>query len=352
MKQVQRILLLKMDHIGDALWSFPTIAALRQTCPDAWIGMLCTPYLAEVYRNSPHLSAVVEYDSHAPLSERMATLREVRRTRPDLAIVLGPVDKINHLAWLSGANERRGYAYAGNPLHALTRRLFLTDCRPHPADLALAAGKPLPHEVPAMLALLGLDGVQPTPCLHFPVTDAQKKQAANELAVLLPGKQRFAAVHLCAKSFPFGWSEQFVGELVEQLRQLQPAVGWLVTAGPSEQPHLAPYRQRFANQSVPLAEGLSLQSMAALLSNLDCLVSWDTGVVHLATAVGIPAVDLFPAKDFDYCVQRWGPWGVNAVPLPQQEPQASVQTLSAIAAAVSPILQPVLETQQSLSNGG
>ncbi len=349
MRRFDRILLLKMDHIGDALWSFPTVAALRQACPEAWIGMLCTPYLAEVYRPLDLLSEVIEYDAGAPLAARLDILRQLRRRNLDLAIVLGPVDKVNHLAWLAGAQKRVGYAYAGNPLHALTRRLFLTDCQKHPADMALAAGRPLPHEVPLMLSLLTLAGVvdnpedaavQSPPELFFPLSSMQREAAAGMPAGLCLGKRRFAAIHLCAKAFPFGWNERFVGELVEQLRLLQPDIGWIVTAGPSERPHLTPFRQLFGEIGLPLVEGLDLLSLAALLANLDCLVSWDTGVVHLATAVGTPVVDLFPARDYDYCVQRWGPWGARSIPLAQHEPQAAAQTLTDIVAAVSPLLRP------------
>jgi len=347
MQRFDRILLLKMDHIGDALWSFPTVAALRQACPDAWIGMLCTPYLAEVYQPLDLLSAVIPYDPRADLTVRLNILRQLRRQSLDLAIVLGPVDKINHLAWLSGAQKRIGYAYAGNPLHAVTRRLFLTDCQKHPADMALAMGEDLPHEVPSMLDLLTLAGIadtketasKPFPTeLAFPVSPMKREAVAEMLAELCPGKKRFAAVHLCAKSFPFGWNERFVDELVAQLRKLQPQVGWIVTAGPSERPHLSAFRQRFGDICLPLVEGLDLVSMAALLANLDCLVSWDTGVVHLATAVGVPVVDLFPARDYDYCVQRWGPWSALSITLPQHEPQASSQILVDIVAAVSPLL--------------
>ena len=87
-------------------------------------------------------------------------------------------------------------------------------------------------------------------------------------------------------------------------------------------------------------DGLALRTMAGLLASLVCLVSWDTGVVHLSTAVGTPVVDLFPARDFAYCVQRWGPWSEAGIPLPQTEPQASEATLAAIAAATGPLLQP------------
>ena len=150
-----------------------------------------------------------------------------------------------------------------------------------------------------MLDLLKLAGIadtketasMPFPTeLAFPVSPMKREAVAEMLAELCPGKKRFAAVHLCAKSFPFGWNERFVGELVAQLRELQPQVGWIVTAGPSERPHLSAFRQRFGDICLPLVEGLDLVSMAALLANLNCLVSWDTGVVHLATAVGVPVV--------------------------------------------------------------
>ena len=106
MKVSKRILLLKMDHLGDALWSFPALHALRTTFPDCRLDMLCTSYLSGVFERLDLLDHIFQYDSAWPLSRRWRALAQLRRTQYDAAIVLGPVDKINHLAFLSGAKER------------------------------------------------------------------------------------------------------------------------------------------------------------------------------------------------------------------------------------------------------
>ncbi|HWR29265.1 MAG TPA: hypothetical protein VN631_05480, partial [Negativicutes bacterium] len=198
MRNPEQILLLKMDHIGDALWSFPAIVALRSAFPAAKIDMLCTPYLAEAFRRVAELTQVMEYDTSAPLSERQMVLRQLRRQNYDVAIVLGPVDKVNHLAFLSGARERIGYFYSGNLLRSLTRRLFLTQGFPHPSDVAGKTGLPLPHEVAAMMSLVEKQGasLSPDPKLIFPITAEEKESAAAFLHKLLPEKRSFAALHL------------------------------------------------------------------------------------------------------------------------------------------------------------
>ena len=79
MNRPTKILLLKMDHIGDALWSFPAIRTMRAAYPAAKIDMLCTPYLAEAFRQVADLSQVIEYDTKISLSSRWRIIQSLRR---------------------------------------------------------------------------------------------------------------------------------------------------------------------------------------------------------------------------------------------------------------------------------
>ena len=345
MKKPDRILLLKMDHIGDALWSFPAIRALRAAFPAAVIDMLCTPYLAGAFRRVSELTQVIEYDAAAPLDERQAVWRKMRDRTYHSAIVLGPVDKVNHLAFLSRAKERFGYAYSGNLFRSVARVLFLTRRFDHPADIAAKSGLPLPHEVMAMLELVGKYGASvPThPTLFFPLTPDENKAAAATLQKLLPGKESFAALHLCAKSFSHGWNESTFAQLAKVLQQVLPDAGWIITAGPAEAAVLESYRPALAAAGIPVVSGMALPPMAAILARMQVLVSWDTGVVHLASAVGTPVVDIFPAKDFDYCVQRWGPWGASGHPVHQKTEMLDAVTLDTIVREVREIVTPKQE---------
>ena len=347
MNSYSRILLLKMDHIGDALWSFPAIRALRTAFPKARIDMLCTPYLAEAFRRLPDLTEVIEYDPKSPLTARIHTLKKLRQHHYEVSLVLGPVDKVSHLAFFSGATEQYSYAYEGNILRSLANRIFLTHRYPHPADVANKSGLALPHEVPSMIALVERIGAiaDPEPSLFFPLSAEEIANAAATLKNQCQEKNAYAAIHLCAKSFAYGWNEAAFLRLAATLQSTFPEIGWVVTAGPAEQPYLASYRLALSSLNIPIISGMQLAATAALLANLELLISWDTGVVHLAAAVGTPIIDLFPDKNYEYCLQRWGPWSNQAIPLTQKQPPSMSDDFTEIVSAAKKLLDGSVSSQ-------
>lgn len=336
-----------MDHIGDALWSFPAIRALRTAFPKARIDMLCTSYLAEAFRRLPDLTEVIEYDPKSPLKARIQTLKKLRQHHYEVSLVLGPVDKVSHLAFFSGATEQYSYAYEGNILRSLTNRIFLTHRYPHPADVANNCGQSLPHEVPSMLALVEKIGAiaNPEPLLFFPLSAEEIANATATLKKHCPEKAAYAAIHLCAKSFAYGWNEAAFLRLAATLQSTFPEIGWVVTAGPAEEPYLASYSLALSPLNIPIISGMQLAATAALLANLELLISWDTGVVHLAAAVGTPIIDLFPDKNYEYCLQRWGPWSNQAIPLAQKHPLTMSDDFAEIVSAAKILLDGSVSSQ-------
>ncbi|HWR29883.1 MAG TPA: glycosyltransferase family 9 protein, partial [Negativicutes bacterium] len=147
-----------------------------------------------------------------------------------------------------------------------------------------------------------------------------------------------AALHLCAKSFSHGWTETAFFLLATRLQEALPNIGWIVTAGPAEEPYLDSYRNSLSVAGIPAVTGLNLSGMAAILSQLQLLISWDTGVVHLASAVGTPILDIFPNKDFDYCIQRWGPWEKQGIALSQATKTLDSAQITVIVSAAIRIL--------------
>lgn len=307
-----RFLCLKMDHLGDALWAFPAIESLRSAYPSATVDMLCSPYLADVFTRCTFLDDVLTYDPSSSWSDRFSFLRRLRSRRYDTAIVLGPVDKINHLAYASGARRRIGFSYAGNPIRAVSRMLFLTQSAPHPADVALKDGHLLPHEVNAMLSLALLAGGAPceSPRLSFSVLPSEHEMIDQLFTTHLLDHHAVIGLHLCAKAFADGWRNDSFISLAKEIVRAFPQQRLIVTAGPTEKPYLNQYHKPLHDLGVPVFADLKLGQMAALLSKLSVLTSWDTGMVHLATAVGTPVVDVFPSRNAQYCIQRWGPWGM------------------------------------------
>ncbi|HXE73382.1 MAG TPA: glycosyltransferase family 9 protein, partial [Candidatus Nitrosotenuis sp.] len=69
-------------------------------------------------------------------------------------------------------------------------------------------------------------------------------------------------------------------------------------------------------EPLALSQGLTpcclpeLGRWAAVLGQCRALITPDTGAVHVAAAMGVPVVDLFPQRHARHCVRRWRPFGV------------------------------------------
>ena len=102
------------------------------------------------------------------------------------------------------------------------------------------------------------------------------------------------------------WPVERFAELATRLLQKNFAV--LLTGAKSEQRLNSAFKNTFRGKSVEASELGTLEYTAALLQRCDLLVSNDTGVMHLAAAMGTPTVGLFGASNPIW----WAPVGPHA----------------------------------------
>src|SRR5215471_17827393 len=120
-----RILVIRLDLIGDLVLSLTVVRALKRTYPQAEIDLLAIPSSARVAINDPDLSEIITYDPNIwrrpkalaqPKNWRDAGAlrRRFHERQYDLAVsVYGPWAGI--LAVLSGAKRRVGYGRESYP---------------------------------------------------------------------------------------------------------------------------------------------------------------------------------------------------------------------------------------------
>lgn len=148
------------------------------------------------------------------------------------------------------------------------------------------------HDLDGALALLGLPPVGDE-AGHLPLSAACRRAGKQDLgelaagqggAVLCPGTR-----HLPAKRYP---TERFAA-VGQALRR----AGWavLVVGGPGEERLLDTVAAGCGGSVVPA--GWGLDRIAGLLSASDVAVGNDSGLTHLAAAVGCPTVALFGPTD-------------------------------------------------------
>jgi ADP-heptose:LPS heptosyltransferase len=299
---VRRVLLMRLERIGDLLMILEAIRDARAAWPDAEIDLAVGSWNVPLARLIPQINRLEVADapwlaragsrvSHAALISRA---REWRSRRYDIVVNFEPDIRSNLLAWISGAPRRYGYWTGGGGA-------FLTDAAPYaPAShvsvnarrlVARAAGRPEPI------------APRPSGIRVVPPPDAD----ATAVRVLAGGRGPFIGVHASGGRESKQWHlDRFAG-VARQLAESRHAT-IVLTGTPADRPLIDTVRRGLDGVPVIDASGaLDLPALGALLARLDLFITSDTGPMHLAAAVGTPLVALFgPSNPI-----RYGPLGTH-----------------------------------------
>jgi heptosyltransferase-2 len=301
----KRVLVIRLDRLGDVVLSTPVLSALRQHFPHAHIAMMVRPPCVDVVEGHPAVNGVVAYDKAGAQRSAPATAAFARRLRGedfDTALVLHPSNRSHWIPWLAGIPVRVGYDRKCGWL--LTHRV------PHRKQEGAQ------HEAAYALDLLRVFGIEPPPPRpSIPVHEAAVRQVQALLeAAAVPPSAPLVAVHPSASCISKRWMPERFAAVADRL-QAEHGVTICLIAGPEDAPIARQVAQAAQRPIVDLAGRLSVAQLAALLRRCRLLVSNDSGPVHVAAAVGTPVVDLFGRNQRGLSPARWGPLGPGHVVL-------------------------------------
>ena len=302
----RRILVIRLDRIGDVVLSTPVLQALRQRFPHAFIAMMVRPPCQELVEGHPSLNEVIVYDKTGTHRSLWATVRfawRLRRYDFDTAIVLHPSHRSHWIPWLARIPVRVGYDRKGGGL--LTQRL------PHRKQEGAQ------HEAAYTLELLAPLGIS-VPTQPHPVVPVSPRavQRVNELltAASLQPAQTLVAIHPSASCVSKRWMPQRFAAVADRLIA-QRHVRVCLIAGPDDVMYVDQVASAMQQPALNLAGRVSVGELAALFKRCRLLISNDSGPVHIAAAVGTPVVDIFGRNQRGLSPQRWGPLGQGHVVL-------------------------------------
>lgn len=268
----QRILVVTTTALGDTLWATPALASLRSSFPRSYIALLTSPLGEQVLRYNPAIDRI--YILREPLLSRFFSLwRTLYREQFDTVIVLHASQRLTlPLCALLGAETIIGTPGINKGLDSL-----LTD--PVPPKYQ--------HEIVRRLELVERAGAKrTTEMLSFFL------QPKERLHLLKP--KPLIALHPGSKDTFKRWPAEHFIAVGQQLQKLGLQI--LVTGTKEE----IPLMEHIASQ-IPDARAadphLPLRAFAALLEQVDLLISNDTGPVHLACALQKPVIALYAPLD-------------------------------------------------------
>jgi lipopolysaccharide heptosyltransferase II len=280
-----RILLMRVDGIGDFIMTTALFPALRRAYPDARIDLLCSTLakgLAELYVRSGDINNLYLL----PLSGRNAgqvwrLVKQLRDNHYDAAADLRGDFRNVLLAWLADAPLRYGLYYSG-------LGYLLT------AALPKEAGGERRHqaeEVAGVAAMLGVPELDPAPRLLL--SEEDRAFADRWLAAKNAGPERpLVAFHLTAGMPARLWP---LDRFIEVARRLavEHNARVLVVGSPDDRAVAETLSAALDEPALIAAGETSLTQSAALMERSALFIGTDSGPAHVASSVGCPLVVLF-----------------------------------------------------------
>lgn len=290
---MNRLLIVRLGSLGDLLHAVPAAAALRRTYPDAQIDWLVDAV------HEPFLKTVTVLSSVVTLEDRtagawMKARRHLRSQQYDVAADFQGLLKSAALARLAGAKRVVGFDRAA--LRERAAAWFYTERVPV-SDSQHIIAKNM-----ALAAALGASADH----IEFPIA-AVESQRVRDMLAHVGGP--FAIVNPGAAWPNKRWPPARFGEVARALADrhgLQSIVIW----GPGER-ELAEAVRTAAGGAAVLAPATGLVDLIALARLSRLIISGDTGPLHIACAMGVPAVAVFGPTD----ANRNGPWASDDIVL-------------------------------------
>ncbi len=304
---IQSILLVRLDGLGDCILTLPLIESLHRCFPAARLTVLTTPLAAPLFLTLAVVDEVVAVSTGLPphwpkylrgLAGAIRAAWHLHGRRFDVALLPRWDADIYHgtlLCALSRAPIRIGYADGTTSYKLRTCRGF------ERAWTTVLPPGPLQHEARRALetaAALGCEAHDPQP--HLSLLACQREAARTWIATALPGLAGDCtriAIGLPAAEAKKRWPADLYLEALQQIAQHTPVAFVLFADGDTADV------ARVLQAALPVscvAQQLPLLLAAAILAECAVFMGADSGLGHLAAAVGRPTVSLFAqAADCD-----------------------------------------------------
>jgi len=283
--KITKVLIRGTNWIGDVVMTFPAIAAVRETLPAARVTVLVKPWVADLVRMHPAVDEVLVYERpgrHEGAGGILRLARELKARRFDAAILLQNAIEAAIIARLAGIPVRAGYSTDA-------RGLLLT----HP--VRLEAGIKAVHQSLYYVEMLEALGFTPSRApLALTPTDAQRIAAEQHLVRFgIAGRRPIVGMAPGAAYGPAKrWFADRFAAVADRLAE-RFSCPVLLFGSQGDRPSTEAVRSAAKTAIVDVAGRTNLGDAVALIARCDLFITNDSGLMHVAGALGVPTVAIF-----------------------------------------------------------
>ncbi|MDA7979283.1 MAG: glycosyltransferase family 9 protein [Pirellulales bacterium] len=324
-RRIRTILVIQLDHFGDAILSTGLLQWIKQRFPTASLEVLTSKWNQEFFQqltlvDQVHVLAETRFARAGNWRWVRALIVhswQLRRRQFDLAVDVRGEFPHAVAMWLAGAVNRVGWSAGGGGF-------LLTHSTPF---------VPQRHEVASRAEIASLISAKPIPPEDVaPQVTAPSQSSIGEFVSSNSQSQTLLATTVSPRTISRGAIALHIG--AGTAAKIWPAESWaslaleliarettrqvVLLGGPSErdlaeavllQCHVAANSDVHisgAHRLMNLAGQMSLMELTHVLQQCSVLVGADSGPAHLASACGTPVVVLYSGTNHP---EQWRPWG-------------------------------------------
>jgi len=298
---LKRFLFINPFGIGDVLFTMPVVRAIKEASDDNRIGYWCNERVGDILRNNPHISGIFAL-SRGDLKKIYATswkegiyrsiklFNGLKKGRFDISLDFSLDHRYSLMTKLAGVKKRIGFNYRN-------RGRFLT----HKVDIEGYTSKPAADYYLGLLSFLDIKPRDKRLELFVPESDNLRSRAilsqfqvkGEDLIIgLAPGGGASWGKDSVYKHWPAMKFAKLADKLADSL-----GARILILGDATERPIADIIVNVIKNPAIDLVGKTSLNGLAAMISNLRLLVTNDSGLLHLATALRVKTVSIFGPVD-------------------------------------------------------
>jgi ADP-heptose:LPS heptosyltransferase len=298
-----RIAVIRVDQIGDAVLALPYLSALKTRYPESQISFITSSAGQAMLKGMADLCEIRVFDAPWFAGDRgiLQAMRDLRillkEIQPDAVVDLR--GDIRHL-W----SARQALPKAWIEGYGITGGGFLADYSPEYSALEHAALKNFAF----------MDVPLPLEPLQIPSTLAGQP-LTRRVSDMLPaaGERPWIAFHIGAGADSKRWSETHWKQLAERVStETDAQIIWIGDRDADDRSRiiLSLLNPSLRSRSTILCHALGLGELNTLLARCKALVTHDSGPAHIAAAIQLPTLILFSGANR---VDEWRPLNSNAV---------------------------------------
>jgi lipopolysaccharide heptosyltransferase II len=290
-ENIQSILFIRVDRVGDMVLSTPAFRAIRAALPQVHLTVMASPANTSVLKNNPDVDDVVVYDRFAGVYEKIRFIKRLRLQHFSLAV--DPCNdyelKTAFLTGMSGSAHRIGYAAFG-------REIFFNG-----AALRTDGNKHFVDETLDLLNNIGIPAGSRIPAIY--ISTDEQTWANNWMLENGFHDRKVIAIHPGAHYETQRWLPEYYAELIDLIRrQTQSDV---ILMGGATDAKTVDDILSMVKMDVCVCIHYDLRKFFALLSQCQVLVCNNSGPLHCAVALNIPTISFMGPT----VKEQWMPMG-------------------------------------------